>query len=81
MIIQLNPPLWLITPKGRGLAVALIDYGFDHDLLWVVFQKDTGECWTWSNPNIRADKNITLGFNVGSNDNLGSFKGQDGASV
>jgi len=60
MIQQLNPPLPLITPRGRALAHVLIDYGAEFDLLWVCFQED-GECWTWRNQDIRADKNVTFG--------------------
>lgn len=60
MIIQLNPPLPLITPKGNGLAHFLIDYGIEHDLIWVVFQDDTGECWSWLNRDIKIQSNITL---------------------
>jgi hypothetical protein len=59
MIVQLNPPLPLITPRGKGIAHFLIDYGLEHDLLWVVFQNDTGECWTWLNKDIKATENIT----------------------
>jgi len=59
-ILQLNPPIPLTTPKGEGLAHLLIDYGAEFDLLWVCFQGDTGECWTWANPDIRAPKNITF---------------------
>jgi hypothetical protein len=60
-VLQLDPPVPLLTPKGKGLAHFLIDYGAEFDLLWVCFQDDTGECWTWSNPHIRAGKNITMG--------------------
>lgn len=59
MIIQLNPTIPLTTPKGDGLAVALIDYGEDHNLKWVVIQDDTGEIWTWDNSKVRGVKNIT----------------------
>lgn len=59
MIVRLDPPLPLITPKGKALAHFLIDYGFEHDLHWVCFQTDTGECWTWNNKDVRAEKNIT----------------------
>jgi hypothetical protein len=59
MIVQLNPPLSLVTPKGKGFAYFLIDYGIDYDLLWVVFQNDTNECWTWLNKDIRITENIT----------------------
>lgn len=60
-LLQLDPPLPVITPKGPGLAHVLIDYGPEHDLLWVVFQDQTGESWTVPNPLIRAQKNITMG--------------------
>ena len=61
MIIRLDPPLPLETPKGKAMAHFLIDYGFEHDLYWVCFQDETGECWTWNNKNIKAQKNITAG--------------------
>lgn len=59
-ITQLNPPLWLNTPKGYALAHFLVDYGKESDLYWVCFQQDTGEIWTWPNPKVRACKNISL---------------------
>ena len=49
----------MITPKGEGYAVALIDYSEDHDLKWVVIQTQTGEIWTWNNDKVRGVKNIT----------------------
>lgn len=61
MIVQLNPPIPVITPKGDAIAHFLIDYGIEQDLMWVCFQTDTGECWTWGNAKIRSAKNITLG--------------------
>lgn len=59
MILRLDPPLPLLTPKGKAVAHFLIDYGFEHDLHWVCFQNETGECWTWNNKYIRSDINIT----------------------
>lgn len=60
MLTQLNPPMPLDTPKGKAMAHFIIDYGPEHDLLWVTFVDATGECWTWPNPKIRAQKNITM---------------------
>ena len=60
MILQLNPTIWLETPKGLGLCHFVIDYGEEHDLLWVVADNATGEIWTWANPKVRFTKNITL---------------------
>lgn len=68
MITQLNPPIPLTTPKGDGYAHFLIDYSQEHNLMWVVFLDGTGECWTFQNPEIRAQKNITLGRKVGKSD-------------
>lgn len=60
-MIQLNPPLPLETPKGSGQAHLVIDYSLEQDLYWVVFLDDTGQCWTFGNSQIRAQKNITAG--------------------
>jgi hypothetical protein len=60
MIKQLNPTIPLETPKGKGFAHFLIDYSQEHNLLWVVFIDDTRECWTFTNQEIRIQKNATL---------------------
>lgn len=60
-MLQLNPPLPLDTPKGPALAHVLIDYGPEHHLLWVCFNDADGECWTWPNSQVRAQKNVSLG--------------------
>jgi len=60
-VTRLDPPIPLMTPKGRALAHFIIDYGPEHDLQWVCFQDDTGECWTWENAHIRARVNHTMG--------------------
>lgn len=60
MITQLNPPLPMTTPQGKGLAHMIIDYGPEHDLVWVVFQKNS-EIWCWRNQDVRADANVTYG--------------------
>ena len=59
MLLQLNPPLPLSTPKGRALAHFLIDYGAEHDLCWVCFQESC-EIWTWQNRDVRSLENITF---------------------
>lgn len=61
MILQLNPPLPMTTSKGQGFAHFLIDYSQEHDLIWVVFMKDTGQCWSFPNKDVRLDANFTLG--------------------
>ncbi len=60
-LTQLNPTIPVETPKGRGEAVVLIDYGPEHHLYWVVFLDDGGECWTYSNEQVRGCLAPTLG--------------------
>jgi hypothetical protein len=50
-----------MTPKGRALAHFIMDQGPENELMWVCFQDDTGECWTWENAYIRARVNQTIG--------------------
>lgn len=60
-MLQLNPPIPMVTPKGKGLAHLVIDYGKEHNLVWVVFLDHSGEIWCYENPMSRAQKNITHG--------------------
>ena len=60
MMLQLNPPLPLITPKGKAHAHVLIDPGQESHLYWVCFLLN-GECWTFRNPDIRLEDNLTEG--------------------
>lgn len=64
MILQLNPPLPLNTPKGKAWAHMVIDYSQEHDLQWVCFIDATGECWTYGNSAITIQNNITLGREI-----------------
>ncbi len=60
MILQLDPPIELSTPKGNGLCWFIVDYGPEHHLIWVVAIDETGEIWSFANPEVRATKNITM---------------------
>ena len=61
MFTQLNPSIPMDTAKGSGLALAVIDYGMEHSLLWVVAIDDTGEIWCVPNGDVRAQKNWSAG--------------------
>lgn len=61
MLTQLNPSIPMDTPKGRGLALAVIDYGLEHSLLWVVAIDDTREVWCVPNSEIRMQPNWSAG--------------------
>jgi len=61
MMLQLKPTIEMDTPKGRGHAEVLIDYGPEADLLWVVILNSGGEIWTFRNKDVRAVPNISIG--------------------
>lgn len=61
MMLQLKPTIEMDTPKGRGHAELVIDYGPEADLLWVVIINATGEIWTFRNKDVRAAPNVSIG--------------------
>lgn len=59
---QLQPPMPVfVIGKGKGLAVAAIDYGPEHNLIWVTAIDETGELWCAPNPAVRMQANWTMG--------------------
>lgn len=70
---QLNPPLPIsVQDRGDGLAFAVIDYGPEHNLIWVTAIDATGEIWCAPNPKVRMQANWTMGRSVprGDGDNV-----------
>ena len=62
MFTQLNPPLPVIVlEKGEGLALAVIDYGAEYNLLWVTALDQSGEIWCAPNPKVRMQSNWSMG--------------------
>lgn len=60
MMLQLNPPIPLVTPKGNGWAFFMIERSQEHHIEWVVFLDDSGQCWTFANPEVRLQTNYTM---------------------
>ncbi len=61
MLTQLNPPIPLhVLGKGDGSALAVIDYGAEHNLMWVTAIDATGELWCAPNPQVRMQKNWSM---------------------
>lgn len=62
MFTRLDPPIPLhVLDRGDGLAFAVIDYGVEHDLIWVTAIDATGEIWCAGNPKVRMQANWTMG--------------------
>lgn len=59
---QLNPSIPVtIIGKGDGYAFAVIDYGQEHNLIWVTALNDSAEVWCAPNPLVRMKGNWTMG--------------------
>jgi hypothetical protein len=62
---QLASPIpVLVLEKGNGLAFAVIDYGPEHNLIWVTALDESGEIWCAPNPKVRFQNNRTMGRSV-----------------
>ena len=61
MVLRIDPPLPVETPKGAALAHFLLDYGVEYDVMFICFINETGECWTFRGPEVRAVENETMG--------------------
>ena len=62
---QLNPCIPMtVEGKGHGSAIAVIDYGQEHNLIWVVALDGSGEIWCSPNPKVRLQNNWTMGRTV-----------------
>jgi hypothetical protein len=59
---QLNPPIPLhVLGKGAGHALGVIDYGQEHNILWVTALDANGEIWCAPNPTVRMGRNWSMG--------------------
>jgi hypothetical protein len=62
MFTQLNPTIPVyVQDKGDGYAIAVIDYGQEHNLIWVTAITESGELWCAPNPKVRICQNWTMG--------------------
>jgi hypothetical protein len=60
--VQLDPMLPVhVVERGDGFAIAVIDYGQEHNLIWVTAITATGEIWCAPNPTVRLQNNWTMG--------------------
>ena len=80
MLTQLDPPLPLeVEDKGKGFAIAVIDYGPEHHLVWVTALDENGEIWCAPNPRVRLQGNWTMGRRTRRSDS--ATRGSTGATA
>jgi hypothetical protein len=61
LIYEPQQSLEVLTPKGIGRVWLITDYGVQTEKLFVVIINDTGEIWEFSNKDIKATNNLTMG--------------------
>ena len=64
MIHEFNNRIEVITPKGDGIILYLIDYGHETDTIYTVIINATGELWQFTHRQIRVKSNFTFGRNI-----------------
>lgn len=71
MFTQLNPliPVY-VEGRGQGYAIGVLDYSQEHHLIWVIAMDEGGEIWSIENPQVRIQKNWTMGRTVGKPKNV-----------
>ena len=60
-VLQLNPPIPVITPLGSAQAHFIWTEGIEQEVIYGCFQQETGENWWFPNHQIRLCPNITQG--------------------
>lgn len=71
---QLDPPIPLVTPLGLAQA-HFVWVDFEQDILYGVFQDETGENWWFPNHKVRLQPSITRGHTKTSE--IGHVEGLD----
>ena len=61
MFTQLNPMIPMVTPRGHGWAIGVIDRSQEHPIEFVVAQDDGGQVWVWTQKDVRVSLNKTYG--------------------
>jgi hypothetical protein len=60
MIHEFTNRIEVITPKGDGIILYLIDYGHETDTIYTIIIDATGELWQFSHKDIIVKPNITF---------------------
>ena len=64
MIFELQNRIEVITPKGDGVILYLIDYGHETDTIYTVIINNSGEMWQFTHKDIKVKSNITFNRNI-----------------
>ena len=62
MMLQLNPPIHVLTPLGEGDTLMVIDYGCHVNSVWVVWLFEEGKVAHFDSSDIRVMGNLMYGI-------------------
>jgi hypothetical protein len=60
-ILEPKQSLEVETPKGKGRVWLVTDYGPETEKLFAVILYESGEIWEFTNKDVKATKNLTMG--------------------
>jgi hypothetical protein len=60
MMLQLNPEMWMMTPKGEGMAFIVTDYGLDHNKVFTIMLQ-SGDILDFDMKDVRRTENPSFG--------------------
>jgi hypothetical protein len=63
-MLQLDPPILVETPLGRGEAIFIIDYGIHQNTCWIVAMNKNGVIKHFDSNDVVLATNYTYGLNV-----------------
>lgn len=59
-LLRLSPPIYVMTPLGEAYAHVLIDYGIDHNTVWLAANCETGSVAHFDSSEVRFMGNEML---------------------
>jgi hypothetical protein len=62
MMLQLNPPIHVLTPLGEGDTLLIMDYGCHLNSVWVVWLFEEGKVSHFDSSDIRVCGNLMYGI-------------------
>lgn len=74
-ILEVQQSLQVETPKGRGRVWLVTDYGSEIEKLFTVILDSSGEIWEFTNKDVKATSNVTMGRKTCLQDSAGAIKG------
>jgi hypothetical protein len=60
MIYEFRNRIEVTTPKGDGIILYMIDYGYESDTIYTIIINKTGEMWQYTHKDIIVKPNITF---------------------